>query len=108
MLNDPFLLYAGNVKPHKNLDRLIEAFGLLRERGFDRVKLLIIGDQITKYAALRRAVHRCKLHRTSGSSGSCRIGCSPCSTAWPTRSSSRRSTRASGCRRSRPWRAARR
>ncbi len=62
MLNDPFLLYAGNIKPHKNLERLIEAFGLLRARGFDRVKLLIIGDQVTKYAALRRAVHRCKLH----------------------------------------------
>ena len=25
-LNDPFILYAGNIKPHKNLERLIEAF----------------------------------------------------------------------------------
>ena len=25
-LNDPFVLYAGNIKPHKNLERLIEAF----------------------------------------------------------------------------------
>jgi len=62
LLNDPFLLYAGNIKPHKNLERLIEAFGTVRGRGFDKVKLLIIGDQVTKYAALRRAVHRCKLH----------------------------------------------
>ena len=29
-LDDPFMLYAGNVKPHKNLERLIEAFHLLR------------------------------------------------------------------------------
>ena len=61
-LHSPFLLYAGNIKPHKNLERLIEAFADLRRRGFDEVKLLIIGDQVTKYPALRRAVHRCKLH----------------------------------------------
>lgn len=61
-LHAPFLLYAGNIKPHKNLERLIEAFGDLRRRGFDAVKLLIIGDQVTKYPALRHAVHRCKLH----------------------------------------------
>ncbi len=29
-LNDPFILYAGNIKPHKNLERTIEAFHLLR------------------------------------------------------------------------------
>ena len=27
-LHDEFVLYAGNVKPHKNLERLIEAFDL--------------------------------------------------------------------------------
>ena len=32
-LNDPFVLYAGNIKPHKNLERLIEAFHMLRKRG---------------------------------------------------------------------------
>ncbi len=29
----------------------------------ENVKLLIIGDEISKYAALRRAVHRHKLHK---------------------------------------------
>ncbi len=29
-LDDPFILYAGNIKPHKNLERTIEAFHLLR------------------------------------------------------------------------------
>ena len=62
-LNDPFVLYAGNIKPHKNLERLIEAFHLLRRQGHDHVKLLIIGDEISKYATLRRAVHRYKLHK---------------------------------------------
>ena len=61
-LQDPFVLYAGNVKPHKNLERLIEAFYLVRKRGLDHLKLVLIGDDISKYAALRRAVHRHQLH----------------------------------------------
>ena len=62
-LDGPFLLYAGNIKPHKNLERLIEAFHQLRREGFDHLRLLIIGDEISKYATLRRAVHRYKLHK---------------------------------------------
>ena len=62
-LNDPFILYAGNIKPHKNLERLIEAFHLIRKGELEHVKLLIIGDEISKYATLRRAVHRYKLHK---------------------------------------------
>jgi glycosyltransferase involved in cell wall biosynthesis len=62
-LHDPFVLYAGNVKPHKNLERLIEAFSLVRRRGLDHLKLVLIGDDISKYAALRRAVHRHQLHQ---------------------------------------------
>jgi glycosyltransferase involved in cell wall biosynthesis len=62
-LNDPFILYAGNIKPHKNLERLIEAFHLIRKGELEFVKLLIIGDEISKYAALRRTVHRYKLHK---------------------------------------------
>ena len=62
-LNDPFILYAGNIKPHKNLERLIEAFHIIRRGELEYVKLLIIGDEISKYAALRRTVHRYKLHK---------------------------------------------
>jgi glycosyltransferase involved in cell wall biosynthesis len=62
-LHDEFVLYAGNVKPHKNLERLIEAFHLVRNRGLDHLKLVLIGDEISKYAALRRAVHRLQLHK---------------------------------------------
>ena len=64
-LTDPFVLYAGNIKPHKNLERLIEAFHLMRHDSPDlaNVQLLIIGDEISKYATLRRAVHRHKLHK---------------------------------------------
>jgi glycosyltransferase involved in cell wall biosynthesis len=62
-LHDEFVLYAGNVKPHKNLARLIEAFDLVRGRGLGRLKLVMIGDEISKYAELRRAVHRHQLHQ---------------------------------------------
>jgi len=62
-LNDPFILYAGNIKPHKNLERLIEAFHIIRKGELEHVKLLIIGDEISKYAGLRRSVHRYKLHK---------------------------------------------
>jgi glycosyltransferase involved in cell wall biosynthesis len=62
-LESEFVLYAGNVKPHKNLERLIEAFYLVRNRGLDHLKLVLIGDEISKYTALRRAVHRHQLHK---------------------------------------------
>jgi glycosyltransferase involved in cell wall biosynthesis len=61
-LSAPFILYAGNIKPHKNIDRLIEAYSILRRRGRTDVQLLLIGDQISKYPALRRLVHRFDLH----------------------------------------------
>lgn len=63
-LDHQFVLYVGNIKPHKNLVRLIEAFDELRKRGgYDELKLLIIGDEISKLPALRRAVHSHKLHK---------------------------------------------
>jgi glycosyltransferase involved in cell wall biosynthesis len=62
-LNDEFVLYAGNVKPHKNLERLIVAFDQVRKRGLGHLKLVLIGDEISRYAALRRAVHQHQLHK---------------------------------------------
>ena len=62
-LDHQFILYVGNIKPHKNLGRLIEAFAGLRRTGFEDLKLLIIGDEISKLPSLRRAVHGHKLHK---------------------------------------------
>jgi glycosyltransferase involved in cell wall biosynthesis len=62
-LDHKFVLYVGNIKPHKNLVRLIEAFAALRRLDLEDLKLLIIGDEISKLPALRRAVHRHKLHK---------------------------------------------
>ena len=60
-IQDPYLLYAGNIRSHKNIPRLIEAFavalGELRNHPlYSRLKLLIIGDEVAKHQALRRTV----------------------------------------------------
>ena len=62
-LSHSYLLYVGNIKPHKNLERLIEAFHLVRTQGRSELELLIIGDEISKLQALRRAVHKHDIHR---------------------------------------------
>jgi glycosyltransferase involved in cell wall biosynthesis len=57
----PFILYAGTIRPQKNIPRLIEAFAVLRAE-FERhpryadLRLIIIGDEISKYPSVRRAV----------------------------------------------------
>jgi glycosyltransferase involved in cell wall biosynthesis len=62
-LDHPFVLYVGNIKPHKNIERIIEAFGRAREQGPDGLKLVIIGDEVSKYPSLRQMVHRHKLDK---------------------------------------------
>jgi glycosyltransferase involved in cell wall biosynthesis len=62
MLTSRFVLYTGNIKPHKNVDRLIDAYALLRQRGYEDVKLLVIGEEISRFPNLRRLVHRHHLH----------------------------------------------
>jgi glycosyltransferase involved in cell wall biosynthesis len=62
-LSPSYILYVGNIKPHKNLVRLIEAFHHVRRQGRAELELLIIGDEISKLQSLRRAVHKHQLHR---------------------------------------------
>jgi glycosyltransferase involved in cell wall biosynthesis len=50
-----FVLFAGNVKPHKNLERLIRAFARVRaQEGNEDLRLVLIGDDVSRYASLRR------------------------------------------------------
>ncbi|MGH9678968.1 MAG: glycosyltransferase family 4 protein, partial [Candidatus Acidiferrales bacterium] len=65
-VTDPFVLYAGNIKPQKNLPRLIEAFAIakadLRDHPeYANLKLLLIGDSAEEHSDLRRAVLRSRL-----------------------------------------------
>ena len=59
----PFLLYAGRIGPHKNLVRIIQAFAALKSELekltlFPDLKLINIGDQLSKHPDLRRTVIR--------------------------------------------------
>ena len=62
-LDHPFVLYVGNIKPHKNIERIIDAFGRARPDGPSGLKLVIIGDEVSKYPSLRQMVHRHKLDK---------------------------------------------
>jgi glycosyltransferase involved in cell wall biosynthesis len=56
-LNGRNALFVGNIKPHKNVERLITAFALLRQDpALADVTLIVVGDDISKYPALRRKV----------------------------------------------------
>jgi glycosyltransferase involved in cell wall biosynthesis len=62
-VNYPFLLYAGRISPHKNVGRIIEAFSALKgelekEGKFPELKLIIIGDELSREPELRRTVVR--------------------------------------------------
>jgi glycosyltransferase involved in cell wall biosynthesis len=62
-VNYPFLLYAGRLSPHKNVGRTIEAFSALKtelekEGKFPDLKLIIIGDELSRQPELRRTVVR--------------------------------------------------
>lgn len=57
----PFLLYAGSIRPQKNIPRLIEAFAVARSSlenhpGYKDLRLIIIGDEISRHPNVRRAV----------------------------------------------------
>ena len=60
-INYPFLLYAGNIRPHKNVPRLVEAFAVVRDQlsshpTYRDLRLIIIGDTISQYPSVRQAV----------------------------------------------------
>jgi glycosyltransferase involved in cell wall biosynthesis len=63
LVNYPFILYAGAIRPHKNVVRIIEAFSALKselqkEQQYTDLKLIIIGDDLSSHPRLRRTVVR--------------------------------------------------
>jgi glycosyltransferase involved in cell wall biosynthesis len=62
----PFILYAGTIRPRKNIPRLIEAFAVLRSEFehhsiYGDLHLIIIGDEISKNLSVRRAVAQARM-----------------------------------------------
>ena len=65
-VKDPFLLYVGSARPQKNIPRLIEAFAVIRGEvqkhpQFHKLKLLIIGDELSENPVLRQTVVRTRM-----------------------------------------------
>jgi glycosyltransferase involved in cell wall biosynthesis len=64
----PYLLYAGNIRRHKNVPRLVEAFAVLRGQlaghpVYKDLRLVIIGDTISQYPAVRHAVIKSRVEQ---------------------------------------------
>ena len=100
-----FVLYAGNIKPHKNLERLIArlrpAQAAARARRPEAADHRRRDQQVRRAAPARRGGGRAPrraLLRLRAPTPRC-----PRSTAWPPCSPSRPSTRASACPRWRRW-----
>jgi glycosyltransferase involved in cell wall biosynthesis len=60
-IQPPFILYAGTIRPQKNVSRLIEAFAVVRAEleqhpQYRDLRLVIIGDELSRHPAVRRAV----------------------------------------------------
>jgi len=48
LMKEKFILYIGNNRPHKNLERLFKAFELLNQK-LPEVKLIVAGNQIPRF-----------------------------------------------------------
>jgi glycosyltransferase involved in cell wall biosynthesis len=60
-INYPYILYAGAIRRHKNIPRLVEAFAVVRDQlaghpNYQDLRLVIIGDNISRYPSVRQAV----------------------------------------------------
>jgi glycosyltransferase involved in cell wall biosynthesis len=65
-VNYPYLLYAGTIRTQKNVPRLVEAFAVLRDDlanhpVYRNLRLVIIGDELSRYPQVRRAVIQSKM-----------------------------------------------
>jgi glycosyltransferase involved in cell wall biosynthesis len=64
----PFLLYAGAIRRHKNVPRLVEAFAVVRAQlaehpVYKDLRLVIIGDTISQYPGVRQAVIKSRVEQ---------------------------------------------
>lgn len=64
----PYLLYAGNIRAHKNVPRLVEAFAVVRGQlashpVYKDLRLVIIGDTISQFPAVRQSVIKSRVEQ---------------------------------------------
>lgn len=56
---DKILMYVGNLKPHKNLEKLLEAFSLLDNK--EKYKLLLVGKAFSNYSNIIKREEELKI-----------------------------------------------
>jgi len=64
----PFILYVGTIRKQKNIPRLVEAFAVLRGElenhpVYRDLRLIIIGDEISRHPAVRRSVIQTRMEQ---------------------------------------------
>ncbi|MCP5109419.1 MAG: glycosyltransferase family 4 protein [bacterium] len=64
----PFILYVGNIRPQKNVPRLVESFAVLRGQLTDHplykdLRLIIIGDESARVPSVRIAVMQSRVDK---------------------------------------------
>jgi glycosyltransferase involved in cell wall biosynthesis len=64
-IQEPYLLFVGSLKPHKNIFTLLQAFALLRQRHDVRQRLLIVGDDARWKSLLIEECSRLGIHDTT-------------------------------------------
>ena len=67
-INYPYLLYTGTIRPQKNIPRMVEAFAVLRSDleshpVYRDLRLIIIGDEVSRYPSVRQAVNRTRMEQ---------------------------------------------
>jgi glycosyltransferase involved in cell wall biosynthesis len=63
-LKKPYLMYVGNAYPHKNLERLVRAFRIVREK-IPEVSLIFIGKEDYFYSRIKELVKKEKVEGVS-------------------------------------------
>jgi glycosyltransferase involved in cell wall biosynthesis len=62
-IEEPFILYVGNLEPRKNLSRLLEAFAQLRQKELIAHKLVIVGQKAWLYDGIFETIRKHSLDR---------------------------------------------
>jgi len=58
-IDRPYLLYVGNAYPHKNLERLVQAFEIIREKYNKDLQLILVGKNDYFYEKLKKEISPC-------------------------------------------------
>ncbi len=59
-LPSQFILFVGNIEPRKNLENLIEAFSIVKEK-FPEIKLLIVGERVLGFDRIKKKIEEKRL-----------------------------------------------